>query len=63
MPLDDDPRSALDKLIDGDPYGEIERPPCEECRGQGEVERPVGRDSFGNWDTMWTTCPACDGQG
>ena len=62
MPPDDDPRSALEKLIDSDPYGEIERPPCERCGGSGEVfwnDHPRQDPTF----EQSANCPACDGQG
>ena len=36
MMKDHDPRSGLDKLLDGDPYELIERPPdCPRCGGHG----------------------------
>lgn len=37
--------------------------PCPTCHGEGKVQKPVSRDSFGNWDTEEVNCATCHGWG
>lgn len=52
-----DPVAFIDALAAG-----YAAPVCELCDDQGERLVPVGRDAFGNWDTVAVPCSCAAGR-